>query len=60
MLAAMSKRAAQGLAEEIEMLSQPKAKEVEAAQNKIIEVVRKLEESEEITIDGGGDENASG
>ena len=60
MLAAMSKRAAQGLAEEIEMLSQPKAKEVEAAQNKIIEVVRKLEESEEITIGGGGDENASG
>lgn len=60
MLAAMSKRAAQGLAEEIEMISQPKAKEVEAAQNKIIEVVRKLEESEEITIDGGGEENVSG
>lgn len=60
MLAAMSKRAAQGLAEEIEMLSQPKAKEVEAAQAKIIEVVRKLEEAEEITIDGGGDENAGG
>lgn len=60
MLAAMSKRAAQGLAEEIEMLSQPKAKEVELAQGKIIEVVRKLEEAEEITIDGGGDENAGG
>lgn len=60
MLASMSKRAAQGLAEEIEMLSQPKAKEVEAAQAKIIEVVRKLEEAEEITIDGGGDENAGG
>lgn len=58
MLAAMSKRAGQGLAEEIEMLGQQKPKEVEAAQAKIIEVVRKLEETEEITIDGGGDENA--
>jgi len=60
LLAAMSKRAGQGLAEEIEMLGQQKPKEVEAAQSKIIEVVRKLEEAEEITIDGGGDENAQG
>ena len=56
-LAAMSKRAAQGLKEEIEMLGPQRAKDVEAAQDKIIDVVRRLEEAEEISLDTGGDDN---
>jgi flagellar motor switch protein FliG len=55
----MSKRAAEALMEEIEMLPQQRAKDVEAAQDKIIQVVRRLEEAEEITLDSGGaDERA--
>ena len=56
-LGAMSKRAAQGLKEEIEMLGPQRAKDVEAAQDRIIDVVRRLEEAEEITLDTGGDDN---
>lgn len=55
-LAAMSKRAAQGLKEEMENLGPQRAKDVEAAQDKIIDVVRRLEEAEEITLDTGGDD----
>lgn len=47
----MSKRAAEALMEEIEMLAAPRAKDTEAAQDKIIQVVRRLEEAEEITLD---------
>lgn len=47
----MSKRAAEALMEEIEMLPQQRAKDLEAAQDKIIQVVRRLEEAEEITLD---------
>jgi flagellar motor switch protein FliG len=47
----MSKRAAEALMEEIEMLGQQRAKDTEAAQDKIIQVVRRLEEAEEITLD---------
>ncbi len=57
-LGAMSKRAAQGLKDEMEMLGSQRAKDVEAAQDKIIDVVRRLEEAEEITLDTGGDDNA--
>jgi len=42
------------------MLGPLKAKDLEAAQDKIIQVVRKLEEAEEITLDGGGETNAFG
>jgi flagellar motor switch protein FliG len=49
--ASMSKRAAEALMEEIEMLPQQRPKETEGAQDKIIQVVRRLEEAEEITLD---------
>ena len=55
---AMSKRAAEGLKEEMESLGAQRPKEVEAAQDRIIQVVRKLEEAEEITIETGGPANA--
>jgi len=59
-LGTMSKRAAESLREEIEILAPPRQKDVEAAQDRIIAVVRRLEEAEEITIDGGAAEsNAS-
>ncbi len=55
-MGAMSKRAAQGLKEEIDMLPPQKPKLIDAAQAKIIQVVLKLEEAEEITFDApGGD-----
>lgn len=52
-MGAMSRRAAEGLKEEIEMLPPQKTKAIEAAQEKIILVVRKLDEAEEITLDRG-------
>jgi flagellar motor switch protein FliG len=58
-MASVSKRAAESLKDDMEMLGPLKAKDVEAAQDKIIQVVRKLEEAEEITLDTGGD-NAFG
>jgi flagellar motor switch protein FliG len=42
------------------MLKPMKPKEIEAAQDRIIMAVRKLEASEEISLDTGGDESASG
>jgi flagellar motor switch protein FliG len=57
-LAAMSKRAAQALKEEIEMMGPQRVKDVETAQDKIIQVVRRLEEAEEITLDTGGEDRA--
>jgi flagellar motor switch protein FliG len=59
-MASISKRAAESLKDDIEMLGPLKAKDVEAAQDKIIQVVRKLEEAEEITLDSGGDDRAFG
>jgi len=59
-LASVSKRAAEGLKDDIAMLGPLKAKDVEAAQDKIIQVVRKLEEAEEISLDSGGDDRAFG
>jgi flagellar motor switch protein FliG len=53
----MSKRAAEGIKDELQALGSVRAKEVEAAQDRIIVVVRTLEESGEITTDqeGAGD-----
>ena len=59
MLSALSKRAAQSVREEIDMLGSPRPKDVEAAQQRVIQIVRKLEESEEITLDDGGEDNAT-
>lgn len=56
LLGAVSKRAAETLMEEMEALGPVRLKEVEAAQDRIIQNVRRLEEDGEITIgDGGGD-----
>jgi len=54
-LGSVSKRAAEGLKEEMEMMGQVKAKDVEAAQARIMEAVRKLEETEEISLDTAGE-----
>ena len=53
-LSAVSKRAAETLQEELEMMGPVKLTEVEAAQERVIQVVRRLEEQEEISLDGGG------
>ena len=54
-LKSVSKRAAESIKEEIEMLGPVRLKEVEAAQDRIIQVVRKLEEEGEMSLDNGGD-----
>jgi flagellar motor switch protein FliG len=59
-LGTMSKRAEETLKEEIEILAPPRQKDVEAAQDRIIAIVRRLEEAEEITIDGGAAEPNAG
>ena len=53
---ALSKRAAEGLQEELEMMGAVRLKEVEAAQESIIEVVRKLEEEGEISLGDDADD----
>lgn len=53
---ALSKRAAEGLKEELELLGSVRLKEVEASQEAIINIVRQLEDEGEITL--GGDDNA--
>lgn len=50
----LSKRAAEGLREELELLGAVRLREVEAAQEAIILTVRKLEEDGEINLSGGG------
>jgi len=47
----LSKRAAEGLREEVQLLGPIRLKDVEAAQDAIIQSVRRLEESGEISID---------
>jgi flagellar motor switch protein FliG len=47
----LSKRAAEGLREEIQLLGPIRLKDVEAAQDAIIQSVRRLEEAGEISID---------
>ena len=49
--ASMSKRAAESVREEIEVLGSKRVKEVEAAQDRIIQIVRGLEEAGEITLE---------
>jgi flagellar motor switch protein FliG len=53
----MSKRAAKMLQEEMDFLGPMRASEVEAAQQEIVDVVRKLEDAGEVTVNAsGGDE----
>jgi flagellar motor switch protein FliG len=49
--AGLSKRAAEGLKEEIELLGPVRLKDVEAAQDTIIQAVRRLEEEGQIALD---------
>lgn len=56
---AMSKRAAESFKEEIEMLPPQKTKAVETLQDKIVQIVLKLEEAGEITFDTGGTDHAA-
>lgn len=53
----LSARARDNLKEEVEMLGPQLAKNVYAAQRRIVDVVRVLEEKEEIVIGGGGEAN---
>ena len=48
---ALSKRAAEGLKEEIELLGTVRLKDVEVAQDGIIQAVRHLEEEGQISLD---------
>lgn len=54
---AISKRAAEGLREEMELLGQVKAKAVEAAQDRIVQAALKLEAAEEISLEAETEEN---
>jgi flagellar motor switch protein FliG len=53
----MSERARETLKEEVDLMGPQLAKNVYAAQRKIVDVVRSLEASEEIVIAGGGGGN---
>ena len=53
--ASISKRAAESLRDEIGMLGPVRLKDVEVAQDAIIQVVRRLEEEGSISLDGGAD-----
>jgi len=55
LLSSVSKRAAESLKEEMEMLGPVRLKEVEAAQDRVIQVVRRLEEEGEVTLDFSGE-----
>ena len=52
--ASISKRAAEGLKEEVEMLGPVRLKDVDAVQEAIIKEVRRLEEAGEISLDSEG------
>ncbi len=49
----ISKRAAESLRDEISMLGPVRLKDVETAQDAIIQVVRRLEEEGAVSLDGG-------
>lgn len=53
----MSERASATIKEELEFMGPIKLKEVEAAQQRIVEVIKRLEQSEEIAIGGRGKED---
>lgn len=55
--ASISKRAAESLREEIELLGPVRFKDVEAAQDVVIQVVRRLEEEGQISLESEGAEN---
>ena len=50
----MSERAAAMLKEELEFMGPVKLKDVEDAQQKIVDTIRKMEEEGEIVISGAG------
>ena len=50
----MSKRAAEGIREDMEYMGPVKLSEVEEAQQRVVEVIRSLEEAGTITIGKGG------
>jgi flagellar motor switch protein FliG len=50
----MSKRASQIIKEELDFMGPVRVRDVDEAQQRIINVIRKLEESGEIIISGGG------
>ena len=52
---AISKRAAESLKDELQMLGPVRLKDVETAQEAIIQVVRRLEEEGQIALEGEGD-----
>ncbi|MES2692801.1 MAG: flagellar motor switch protein FliG [Verrucomicrobiota bacterium] len=52
---AISKRAAESLKDELQMLGPVRLKDVETAQETIIQVVRRLEEEGQIALEGEGD-----
>jgi flagellar motor switch protein FliG len=54
----MSQRAAEMLREEMSMAGQVRMKAVEEAQQRIIDSIKKLEDSDEISINRGGSEDA--
>jgi flagellar motor switch protein FliG len=53
----MSERASAVVKEELEFMGPVKLKEVEAAQMRIVDIIKKLEEMEEISIGGSGKED---
>ncbi len=53
----MSERAAEVIKEDLEFMGPIKLKEVEAAQLRIVEVIKRLEEKDEISIGGRGKED---
>ena len=55
LLSCLSKRAAETVNEEIGFLGPLKLRDIEGAQNRIIDVVRRLESDGEIDLGGGGD-----
>ena len=57
LLSCISKRAAETVNEEMSFMGALKAKDIDAAQQRIIEVVRRLESEGEIEIDGGAKNN---
>jgi flagellar motor switch protein FliG len=57
--AAISKRAAESLREEIEMLGPVRLKDVETAQDAIIQVVRRLEEEGQITLESDANQTVA-
>ena len=50
----MSKRAVEALEEQLSFLGPKRLSEIEAAQDRVIQIVRELEEDEEIILDTGG------